>query len=260
MQITPRNRTFDFAVPQFWFGGQRAITIFYDNLSILFPEGERFFMQSVRAHQQYLDSDVGRAEVRAFLQQEGAHSREHHRFNERLAALGYPVPALERGVKWILDRARRLPKRWQLSATCALEHFTASLGHLLLSDLSVLGAAHPEMAALWQWHAAEEIEHKAVAFDAYRAAGAPYVERAGIMLLTTVIFWAKVIEQQARMMKAAGIAWDLAEWGRLLHFLYVSPGPMRRMVPLYLDYFRPRFHPWDLDDRALINLEGKATA
>lgn len=51
MQITPRNRTFDFRVPQYWLSGEaRAVTIFFDNLSILFPEGERFFMHAVRAH------------------------------------------------------------------------------------------------------------------------------------------------------------------------------------------------------------------
>lgn len=253
--ITPRNRSFDFTVPQYWLGEARAVTIFFDNLSILFPEGERFFMQAVRAHEHFVTDDKLRAEVRAFLQQEGAHSREHHRYNQRLATLGYPVAALERGVKWILQGAKkRLPKRWQLSATCALEHFTASLGHILLTHRDSLAKADPAMRGLWLWHAAEEVEHKAVAWDVYQAAGAPYLERVGIMLVTTWIFWAKIAEQQWKMMQTAGIERDPSEWFALVKYLYVSPGPMRQLARLYLDYFRPSFHPWDLDDRALITV------
>jgi predicted metal-dependent hydrolase len=39
---------------------------------------------------------------------------------------------------------------------------------------------------------------------------------------------------------------------RLLHYLVVRPGVLRRVFPAWLGYFRPGFHPWDRDDRALI--------
>jgi hypothetical protein len=142
--------------------------------------------------------------------------------------------------------------RWQLAATCALEHLTAILAHQLLSDERVMAGAHPAMAALWRWHAAEEIEHKAVAFDVFRAAGGTERERRGIMIVASVIFWAKVIEHQVKMMRTDGILASPRAWWALGRFLFVRPGALRRILPDYAAYFRRGFHPWQLDDRALI--------
>jgi uncharacterized protein len=32
----------------------------------------------------------------------------------------------------------------------------------------------------------------------------------------------------------------------------VSPGGLLGLIPMYLAYFRPGFHPWDLDNQALL--------
>src|SRR3546814_1673082 len=53
----------------------------------------------------------------------------------------------------------------QLAGTCALEHFTATLAHAILSDPAHLAGAETEAQRMWRWHAIEEIEHKAVAYD-----------------------------------------------------------------------------------------------
>lgn len=252
--IEVRNIEIDLAsVPRYWHGGRRAITRFFDNLSIFFPPGERFFIASVKAYRKRVTDPQLQAEVRAFCAQEGVHSREHDRYNSMLAAQGTPAPAMERRVDRLLRRvARYMPKRWQLAATCALEHFTALMGHLLLSNPQVLRDAHPAMATLWRWHAAEENEHKAVAFEVYLRAGGNYPERCAIMLVATVVFWAKVLEHQVRLMARDGTALSPREWGQLAHFVFVRPGWAIELAPLYLHYFRPSFHPWDLDNGALL--------
>ncbi|MBM4204256.1 MAG: metal-dependent hydrolase [Gammaproteobacteria bacterium] len=38
------------ATPKYWFGGLPFETHFFNALSTTFPEGERFFIQSVRIH------------------------------------------------------------------------------------------------------------------------------------------------------------------------------------------------------------------
>jgi uncharacterized protein len=159
---------------------------------------------------------------------------------------------MEGRIARILARATRLPKRLRLSATCALEHFTALMAHFLLEDDRMLEGADETMAALWRWHAAEENEHKSVAYDVYLAAGGHYVERVTVMVVASAIFWFKILEQQARMMRVDGTLFSLREWLSLGKFLYVSPGGMRRVAGLYFQYFRPSFHPRDIDATALL--------
>ena len=244
----------DARIPRHWHGGRKSVTTFFDNLSIFFPAGERFFVRSVRANADRVKDERLRADVRAFCGQEGAHGREHDRYNDRLRALGYPIDALEQGVERRTRRAsKHAPRRTQLAITCALEHFTALMGHMLLDDPRVLEGAHPVMASLWRWHAAEENEHKAVAFDVYRAAGGRYFERVLVMLFASLTFWAKIVEHQVRLMRVDGILFSLREWSCLLGFLFVSPGVMRRLIPFYLRYYLPGFHPNDIDSGHLID-------
>jgi predicted metal-dependent hydrolase len=256
LPLEVRNLRFDIDsdVPRYWHGGRKAVSAFFDNLSVFFPPGERFFIASVKAHKDMIKDEVLKTEAKAFYAQEAIHSREHVKYNEMLAEHGYPVEEMEARVKALLDLVTAgTSQRMQLAVTAALEHYTALMAHLLLRDPKILEGADPVMAALWKWHAAEENEHKAVAFDVYQAAGGNYVERCAAMIGTTVTFWLKVIEQQVRMMNANGTVFSLAEWTALAKFLFVNPGGLLRLVPMYFDYFRPNFHPWDLDNQGLLD-------
>jgi predicted metal-dependent hydrolase len=254
-ELEVRNLRFDVDadIPRYWHAENRSVTAFFNNLSVFFPPGERFFIASVKAHREHVDDARLRAEVRSFCAQEGVHSREHVRYNRMLEAQGYPVVAMERRVERLLAFVtRRSTKRRQLAVTCALEHFTALMAHSLLSKPDLLAGAHPVMAALWRWHAAEENEHKAVAFDVYRAAGGTYPERCAVMIGSTLVFWAKVVEQQLRLMRCDRTLFSLREWRALYSFLFVAPGGLRNLLGPYFAYFRPSFHPWDLDNRDLL--------
>ncbi len=249
-----RFRTDEGEVPRHWHGGKRSVTAFFDNLSIFFPAGERFFIDAVKAHRHHVHDDRLLKDVAIFCAQEGIHSREHVRYNEMLEEQGYPAVELDAKVETILRFFRKvLPKRERLAVTCALEHFTAIMAHHVLGDPRILDGAHPVMRSLWRWHAAEEAEHRAVAFDVFVAAGGTYVERATMMLGTTAIFWALVLQHQRRMMKVDGTAWSPSEWGALYHYLFVDPGGMPDLWRRWLDYFRPGFHPWDHDNRDLLD-------
>jgi predicted metal-dependent hydrolase len=159
MTPTPEIRDLRFQtltdVPRHWHGGRRSVTSYFDGLSIFFPLGERFFLASVRAKAKHVKDPALAEAVRAFCGQEGVHGREHERYNAHLAARGYPAAEMEARVGRLLSLvSRRLPMRTQLAATCALEHFTALMGQMILADPRTLDGAHPTMAALWRWHAA----------------------------------------------------------------------------------------------------------
>ncbi|MBX3250119.1 MAG: metal-dependent hydrolase [Myxococcales bacterium] len=254
--IEVRNRSFPIgpAIPRDWHGGRRSVSRFFDNLSVFFPEGERFFMRSLQAFRHVVADDPAmRRAIRDFCAQEGIHGREHERYNASVRDAGYPVEAMEARVTRLLAFVQRvLPKRAQLGATAALEHFTALMGHVILERPEIFADAHPTMRELWLWHAAEENEHKAVAYDVYLAAGGNYPERAVIMALASIIFWAKVIEHQARLMRVDGDLFSPRAHAELLRFLWLEPGGMGKMWRLWLEWFRPSFHPNDIDSGPLL--------
>lgn len=249
-----RDLRFDLSdVPKYWHGGRRAVSLFFDNLSVFFPAGERFFMASVKAFRSQVKDEQLQRQVDAFCAQEGHHSREHVRYNKMLADHGYPVAAMEQRVERHLRYVTtHVPRRRQLAATCALEHFTALLASLVLKDPRMMEGAHPKMAELWRWHAAEENEHKAVAFDVYTAIGGSWRARCFVMLLTTLSFWARVFGHQVRLMHAEGILFSVREWYDLARFLFFQPGGVLGLLGPYLSYYRPGFHPWEHDTSALV--------
>ncbi|MCA9562993.1 MAG: metal-dependent hydrolase, partial [Myxococcales bacterium] len=126
--------------PRYWHSGRRAVTLFFNNLSTLFPHGERFFIRSVAKYRKQVRDPSLLSEVKAFTSQEAIHTREHQAYNDMLRAQGFDIDAIEETVARLL----RLPKltgplrnRVSLAATAALEHWTGLLAHFVLTDSSV---------------------------------------------------------------------------------------------------------------------------
>ena len=156
LTITPRDQRFgrDSRPARWWNGGDPVASAFYNALSATFPKGEGFFVESVRAFREGAPPRLA-AEIKSFVTQEVMHSREHQAFNRHAAEAGYDLEPLERRVDERLDLVRSRHPIASLSATMALEHFTAILAHELLKDRRHLDLADPDSAALWRWHAIE---------------------------------------------------------------------------------------------------------
>jgi Predicted metal-dependent hydrolase len=181
-----------------WNGHGRMVSHFFNALSIFFPEGERFFIQSVRHYRDRVRDPELQQAVAAFIGQEAMHGREHTEYNALLEQAGLPAAACERRVVRLLTRVKRIqPPAMQLAATIALEHFTAIMADRLLRDFDAsMHGAEPHYARVWRWHALEETEHKAVAFDVFRAIFGnglrAWALRAFGLLVATLIFWPMV--------------------------------------------------------------------
>ena len=146
-----------------------------------------------------------------------------------------------------------MPRSFQLAATVALEHLTAVLGDMLLSNPELLEGADERFAAIWKWHAIEETEHKAVCFDAYeqvlgRGANA-YAQRTAAFVIANVIFWSAFLPFYATMLRRSGGLTKIGGWLKVGNVLFGKPGIMRRVLPEWADFFRPGFHPWMHDNR-----------
>lgn len=258
LTIRPRDIAFGRGWPpaRWWLGSNPIATAFFDTLSASFPQGERFFMDAVRRYRDVVDPKLA-GQVAAFTAQEAVHSREHLVFNRHVAARGYDFSRLDSFLKERFDFGRKLPPLDQLCATIALEHFTAILAHAILAGGEELGGAPAEVRRMWQWHAIEEIEHKSVAFDTFLAATrgfSPFRRwriRCVSMALTTIMFFQFVGFGVREFFRHDGID-GLRSWCALLSYLLIRPGIMRRVAPSYFAYYIPGFHPWRVDDRALI--------
>ncbi len=148
--------------------------------------------------------------------------------------------------------AKRLSAKTQLAITVGLEHLTAMMADNFLSDERLLDGCDPNYAALWWWHAIEETEHKAVAFEVYEEVAAAdwlrYPRRIGTMIGISLAFASGALGFHFVLVLRNGCATDLRGWGRLFRFLLLEPGLLRGQFRRYLDYFRPDFHPWQYDN------------
>lgn len=241
-----------------WFRGSTFLTNSMNALSIVIPEGELFFIESVRHYLAEIRDPVLHAQAVAFVGQEAAHGREHRRFNELAESEGYPVrPIAERLRRGLRRRSASKPPSASLAMTCALEHFTTILCAEFLRNPTCHEAASGEHARLWCWHALEELEHKSVAFDVYTAVGGGYGERVREMISASFAFWALWLSLTLAYQSHDGRLWSPREWWTALVWFFVRPAYLLRLVPRYLAYYRRDFHPSRHEDANLI-LEWRA--
>jgi predicted metal-dependent hydrolase len=252
VEIVPRRfafRDLD-AIPKYWFGGNKIITHIENTFSILIPPGERFFIQSVRNYADRVEDPEFAKLVQAFIQQEGHHTRAHADFNRHFAAHGIAVEREEAYAAKAMRRASRwLPKRIQLGITVFFEHLTATGAHMLFAEPEIARQIHPEALRFWRWHAAEELEHKAVAFDLLRRVGGGYVTRM-VSALVGLLWFGPVFALMARRMINA----DPTPVTDAMRAQSKALDARSREIqtPLLLAYFKPSFHPWDQHDEAYV--------
>ena len=247
--IKPRKVTFDVStVPRHWNGGDPVLTRFFDALSVHFPEGERFFIQSVRNFQDRVKEPGLREDIRHFIRQEGQHGIVHDRFNEVMVGQGVDVDKITSNLRrFIRSSQKYLPEKYQLAMTAAFEHFTATLGEAMLKDeTDMFTEADPVMRAMFLWHGVEEVEHKAVAYDVYQtAAGGGYLSRVSALVVTMLMIHLVVGPVFVNMLRLDGTMRQPGVLMRGLNRLYGRRGILTRMLPEFLAWFRPGFHPWD---------------
>lgn len=255
LQIKARQP--DIALPQPWvrhWHGENAFkSHFFDAMSLLFPDGERFFIDSVRHYRDQATDPHLQKQISGFIGQEAHHSREHDRYSEALRQNGYDLDYLEHRLKRRLAFVRKhLPPKVHLASTVAVEHFTAIMADAILQNPNWLDGAEPSMAKLWRWHALEESEHKAVAFDLYQQVCSSVWLRRRAMLHSTLYFTLDTFKGLVHMLKRDGLLWNWGVWRDGLSWLWGSRGILRPLVRTYLDFYKRDFHPWQHDNMQVI--------
>jgi len=241
--IVPRDLDVEFArVPRHWMAGNPTATAIANGVNLLFPHGERFFVRSVKHFLAEIDDPAQRAAIKGFFGQEGRHAHAHDEFNAILRAQGVEIDRfLERYKRISSWLEARLSPKLNLAITAAAEHFTAILAEGAFTQ-NVLDKAAPEMRALLAWHAAEEIEHKAVAFDVLQRIDPSYRLRiAGLLAATAILggfwLWAAV------MLMAQDQLSPLRAWRQLGQLPRRDPIVRRVFARGIRQYLARDFHP-----------------
>ncbi len=252
--IPIRRPDLDFAaeIPHHWAGGNAFATHVFNGMNLLFPDGERFFIQSVRDQMTGIDDPVLKKQVRQFNGQEGRHAHEHERYFDVLEAQGYEV---RRFLKWfrryLRVMSRILPAPLRLAITAGTEHYTAVFGSLVVGGGTYMDEAHPTMRKLVVWHATEEIEHKAVAFDVLqRSAPSHWLRMVGYAIATVTLFgWAAIA---TRMLIRQDVAAGRLDGPTIAKHRAAMQEKEAQLAPIVRhkikDYRRRDFHPDDTDE------------
>lgn len=228
-----------------WNGGDAFRSAFFNALSMSFPVGEQFFIDSVRNGLKKLPADKQAhlaAEVKGFIGQEATHRRIHELFNKHLSDMGFDNRFAARASQRIQKQAH-LDARMHLAATAATEHFTAVFADWMLTHPEALEGAEPRLQTLWLWHSAEESEHRCTAFDLYQALGGDHARRLKVFRFVTVIFLSDILRQTVRNLWHDGSLFQVQTWRSAARLLFAKDGILRGNVGLWRDYLREDFHP-----------------
>jgi len=257
LEFSPRHPGFEIeaALATDWHGGSAFRTAWFNAMSMLFPLGEKFFIDSVRNFRDRIDDPKLLKEINAFQGQEAIHRQQHQRYNELLCELrGYDLEVIEGPIRERIAWAtREFDALRRLAGTVANEHLTAIMSHDMLDRRDSLKGADPGIAALWLWHGIEETEHKAVAFDVYVAVGGTSSERRHALAFSTFYFMKDTFRIARYMLRTDGKLWSIREWLSGINFLFIYPGVLRRVFVPFLRFLRKDFHPWQHDNRHLID-------
>jgi uncharacterized protein len=261
--IVARNIRFGIldAPKRHWFDGSLHKTALLDALSVFLPEGERYFIRSLKHFAPMLNDKELAREIMGYSIQEAYHTREHEEYNRALESLGYDVEDMERPIKSALGMS--VSPLFRLATTCAIEHITASTSANTLQYPEIFEGADPRYRRLWSWHALEELEHKAVAHDIFMhvtkdmSSWKRYMLRISAMNSTSLAFFAITIRNVRIYAKNDGAKTGVVFWWKMFSACFYKPGFLRLAAWELLRYYKPGFNPRAKTDRALME-KGRA--
>ncbi len=254
VEIKPRRMAFDTESPmnKYAFKNNSLISTFFYALSALFPDGERFFIHSVRNYRDDIKDETLKEQIRGFIGQEAHHGVSHEALNQAITDMGFPMDRIVGRLHKRVDFLKKFSRERQLALTVAMEHFTASLAEFLLKNPEILEDADPTVRKMLLWHAVEEIEHKAVAFDVYREHVNDELMRKRVMVISMISLFSRLAMYQFWLLRSQRHFPIWREWKEAAVFFWGKKGVLRDNMKGLAKFFKTGFHPWDIDQNYLI--------
>lgn len=264
--IKTRRVSFDWEkTPLHWIPGDPVGTHMINSFHVVLPEGEKWFINCVRAATPHVRDDRLREEIKGFIGQEMVHSRSHQGVLDRLlSGNGIDVsmitePADRGNAEWpakmaaLKERSPRL-YRWrllfELGAVASIEHYTAVLGQWIMdNDALDRAGVDPTMLDLLRWHGAEEVEHRSVVFDVYQHLGGRWPMRVAAWTVSLFfLYWALIggtlllMKQDPSIKRKVTLPRIYRSYRRSVRSGHI-PGIFKLLLGEAPVYLRPSHHP-----------------
>jgi len=243
----PLDFKLDHTIPKYWFASDPFMTRFWGGVFATFPEGERYFISSVRPFRDQVTNPRQRQEIRDFISQEGQHGVVHTEFNQILQTHGMPIDKLIRYQHKVFNLLLNyFPPKFNLALTAACEHITALMMECFFEKKETMAMVDYRVRAMIAWHSIEEIEHKAVVFDVMNLAKVSYFTRMMAMVFLVFFFTLDSLRMTNFFLKKDGFSFfqriKFISGG--LKKLFGAQGMLAPMGKSFLKYFSRDFHPW----------------
>ncbi|MRV75699.1 hypothetical protein GJ700_28675 [Duganella sp. FT92W] len=243
---------FDTRFVRYWYQGRPFETHWFNALSLGLPQAERYAISCIKQAQPLVRGTELEPLARAFIGQEATHNFVHGKCNAVLKEQGFDF-VLDGYTQWRLRFAPWLATTTGLGITAAWEHFTAILCEYTLSgDGPAMEGCDEPVRSLWVWHCAEELEHKALAYDMFHAAGGGYVRLQACYLYGAMLFLSDFAMQTLHNMYRDRCLASPRVWGGALRYFFGRRGLFWFALPRWLAYFKPGFNPSQADHTSLV--------
>jgi predicted metal-dependent hydrolase len=249
--LRPRRTAFSFpsSIPRHWLAGSPTRSHFFNAINLFVVAFEDFMVRVMRGQLPRLKDDPEFArQVRGFMGQEATHSYVHEKFLGNLRGQGYRIDGYLSAAEHVFARVfeKWLGLRICIAMIAGFEHLTAMLSELVLSNRT-LKDAEPFMAELWEWHAAEEIEHKEMAFELLKRTSPSYLLRMVGGLLGGMVVAGFIGAGMVMLLRQDGELRRRRTWDELKRLLFGPDRIALRGLAIFIEYFRPGFHPSQRD-------------
>ena len=255
LEIKPRHMDFPFGCLQSlkFFDDNIYKSAFIAGMSTSFPDGETEFLNSVRNYRNRIHDPDLKRQVKGFIGQEGHHSHQHGKINKELDRLGYDTASIEKSLKKLIKkRVSKYSDKFRLAHTVSIEHITGIMAEHALAHPELFDGMEAPFKDLMMWHAVEELEHKAVAFDVYQmcVGDQPYLHR--VMKLAIALLSLRLGRFMLILAFKTGKWKSWREWRDFSRWMFGANGLWRSLRQPYKAFFKPDFHPWNSGGLALI--------
>ena len=256
LPIKPRKMNFELEqIPSaLFFNDNLLLSAWVSALSASFPPGEGEFIASVRNYRDRVTDPQMKADISGFIGQEGHHSHQHKMLNEQLTKLGFDASQLEVYFEGVVREGQEeWSDRRRLAVTAGMEHLTAIMSDFILNNQDVLDNVDPRFRDLFAWHAVEEIEHKAVAYDVYMAFEGDKAYLRRMLIIATFVFTRHIT---VGFIKLLWWRKEMPKWkdiSGLMSFLLGKKGMLRWIARPFADYLKKDFHPWQHNNEQLVD-------